>query len=733
MVTDTINGEQSTNDIVAIPLADELRRNYASDFKHIAVVFPNFTHTIAVGDKKMSQSGQWVQPDLPEMLSLQILEGKRNALQDPTSVLLSQSLSQALFGYSDPLNKTLRLDNMTEVKVGGIYKDLPLNSSFHDTKLFLSWDKALTVMNWLKDARTQWDNRVQRIYVQLNDNTDIDRVNEKIKNIISQHVKNSKEELQLFPMNKWHLYGEFKNGKISGGRIQYVWMFGIIGVFVLLLACINFINLSTARSEKRAKEVGIRKTIGSTKFQLIKQFLSESLLVTALAMMLAIAIVWLAIPFFNKLTGKNLSIPFSNPLFLILTMAFAIVTGLISGSYPAFYLSAFEPIKVLKGRFRVGRYESLPRKALVIVQFTVSMALMIGTIVVYRQIQFAKNRPVGYSRSGLLSVTMNTPEIYSAPYNALRSELMQTGTVTDMAKSSTSSTEAPANNTDITWRGKNPGIVPVWGTVLVSHDYGKTMDWKITEGRDFSRNFSTDSGSFILNDAAVKVMGLRNPVGESITSGGKSHLIIGVIKDMVMESPYQPVKPTIFSLGFSDDFFNALTVRVNPRVSMKDALAKMEVVFKKYNPNGSFEYKFIDEEYAHKFSDEERIGNLATVFAILAIFISCLGLFGLSTFVMEQRKKEIGIRKVLGASVLNLWQLLSKEFITLVLLSFLVSAPISYYFMHNWLQNYQYRTAFPGWIFSLTILVALTITILTVSYQAIKGAIANPVQSLRSE
>jgi len=733
MDIETINGERQTSDIVAIPLADELRRNYGSDFKQVAVVFPNFTHTVSQGDKKLSQSGQWVQSDLPDMLSLHMLEGKRNALTDPSAVLLSSSLARALFGSADPMNKTIRLDNMRELSVAGIYEDLPLNSTFHDTKLFLSWDKAITVMDWLKEAQSQWDNRTMRIYVLLNDQVDIKNTNAKIKNIIALHVKNTKEELLLHPMNQWHLYSEFKNGEISGGRIRYVRMFGLIGIFVLMLACINFMNLSTARSEKRAKEVGIRKAIGSGRFLLIQQFLGESLLVAMLALVLALCIVAICMPFFNLLTDKNLSMPLTNPFFLIFILVFAIITGLVAGSYPAFYLSAFDPVKVLKGTFRAARYESIPRKALVVVQFTVSIALMIGTIVVYRQIQFAKNRPVGYSRHGLLSVTMNTPEIYSAPYDALRNELIQTGVVSDMAKSSTPSTEAPENNTDIHWKGKNPDIVPVWGEVIVTFDFGKTIGWQLKEGRDFSRKFSADTGSLILNEAAVQETGLKNPVGETVSWGGKNHVIIGVIRDLVMESPYQPVKPTIFYLGSGTDFFNALTVRVNPAVSMQAAIIQIEKVFKKYNPNGSFEYKFIDEEYARKFSDEERIGNLATCFAVLAVFISCLGIFGLASFVAEQRTKEIGIRKVLGASVLSIWQLLSKEFVLLVSIAFLISMPVAYYFMYNWIQHYPYHTDLPWWIFVVTMMGALTITLLTVSFQSIKAALENPVQSLKSE
>ncbi|MEO6328451.1 MAG: FtsX-like permease family protein, partial [Ginsengibacter sp.] len=511
--------------------------------------------------------------------------------------------------------------------------------------------------------------------------------------------------------------------------IQFVWLFGIVGVFVLLLACINFMNLSTARSEKRAKEVGIRKTIGSMRIQLIGQFLSESLLISFLALLLAISIAQLSISFFNGIADKNMAIPWTTPLFWLMTIGFACVTGIISGSYPAFYLSAFEPVKVLKGTFRVGRFAALPRKVLVVVQFTVSIALIIGTIIVYRQVQFAKNRPVGYAREGLISVVMNTPEIYGH-YDAMRNDLVQTGTVADMAESNSPVTQVWSNNNGLNWEGKDPNSDPLFGTIAVTHDFGKTVGWKITEGRDFSRNFN-DTSAFILNESAVKVTGMKNPVGKKMKWLDKDHVIVGVIKDMVMESPFKPTIPTVFHL--SPDWVRLIIVKIKTGIPLREALVKIEPVFKKYNPASPFEFKFTDEEYAQKFSDEERIGNLATFFAILAIFISCLGLFGLASFIAEQRTKEIGIRKVLGASVINLWQMLSKDFVFLVVLSCFIAIPIAYYFLSEWLQSYDYRTKISWWIFVAAGIGALTITLLTVSFQAIKAAIANPVKSLRTE
>jgi putative ABC transport system permease protein len=379
-----IKGEINTDDGIAIPLANVLRSNYGADFKRVAVVFPNWTHTIAFGDKKIAQSGEWVEPDLPEMLTLKMISGKRDALKDPSSVLITQSLARALFGAADPVNKPVRLDNMIALTVGGVFEDLPRNSSFYGTRLFLPWARAFTEMDWLKEAQTSWDIRSMHIFVELNDQADIAKVNAGIKAIVRQHIKEGNEEILLHPMSQWRLYSEFKNGKAVSGRIRLVWLFGSIGAFVLLLACINFMNLSTARSAGRAKEVGIRKAIGSLRGQLIGQFLSESLLIAALACVAAIGLVWISLPLFNKLTQKQIPLPFGLPLFWVLMFGFTLLIGLISGSYPAFYLSAFQPVKVLKGAFRVGRNAAIPRRVLIVVQFTVSILLTIGSIIVYR-------------------------------------------------------------------------------------------------------------------------------------------------------------------------------------------------------------------------------------------------------------------------------------------------------------------------------------------------------------
>jgi ABC-type antimicrobial peptide transport system permease subunit len=499
---------------------------------------------------------------------------------------------------------------------------------------------------------------------------------------------------------------------------------------VLILACINFMNLATARSEKRAKEVGIRKTVGSLRSQLIKQFFAESYLVVLVAFTLSLILVILLLPPFNELAGKKMEIPWQNPVFWISCFAFITITGLLAGSYPALYLSSFQPLKVLKGTFRVGKYASIPRRVLVVIQFSVSVMLIIGTIIVYQQIQYAKDRPIGYTRSGLINLGMEK-EI-SEHYEAIRTELKTSGAVEEMAGSNSPLTQVWNTNGGFDWEGKDPNLAVDFPNNTVSYEFGKTVNWKIQKGRDFSREFATDSAAFIINESAAKFLGFDDPVGKILKWNKTPFTIIGVVSDIMQESPFYPVRPTLYHIEGYDNMFN-LVLRLNPDQNAKQSLATIEKVWKRYVPTVPFDYKFVDETFGNKFRAEERIGKLAAYFAILAIFISCLGLFGMASFVAEQRTKEIGIRKVLGASVANLWQLLSKEFLLLVVLSCILATPIAWYYLNNWLTNYDYRISISWMVFVIAALMAVFITVMTVSFQAIKAAIANPVKSLRTE
>jgi putative ABC transport system permease protein len=728
----TMNNQIFTANDVPWPMGDELRKSFGSDFKNVAMATYNGDHILAYGDKKLKVAGTYFEPQVLDMLSFKILRGDKNALNDPSSIMLSASTARSYFGNANPLDKTIKMDNNAVVKVTGVYEDIPQNSSFAGMNFVAPWE-AFVNANGLKKQADTWRCNCFFAYTQLADNADINKVSAKIKDI--KHDKVNKAELKqnnqvfLDPMKNWHSY-YYANGVLVAGRMLYVWLFGIVGIFVLLLACINFMNLSTARSEKRAKEVGIRKAVGSLRGQLIVQFFTESLMVVVLAFFIAIVLVQFALPFFNDLADKKMTILWTSPLFWIAGIGFSLLTGLISGSYPALYLSSFKPVRVLKGVFKAGRFAAMPRKILVVVQFTVSVVLIICTIIVFRQIQFAKNRPVGYSRDGLVAFPAVTNDLHDK-FDVVKNELIKSGAIIAMAESSSPTTANYSTNSGFDWKGKDPSQAVEFPNIDVSPDYGQTVGWQFIQGRDFSKAFLTDSVGFVVNETAAKFMNLKNPVGEIIKWDGVPYHVVGVIKDMVAESPYAPVRPTLYHVLKGSGGF--IIMRTNPKLSTREALVKIEKAFKVYNPAQPFEYQFVDEQYAKKFGNEERVGKLASVFACLAIFISCLGLFGMASFMAEQRIKEIGVRKVLGASVFNLWKLLSTDFIGLVLIALIIASPLAYYLMHGWLQNYQYRSDIAWWIFALTALGAILITLATVSYQSLKAALMNPVKSLKTE
>lgn len=727
------------------PVGEVLRNNYPQYFKHVSMAFGIGDCTVSTGDKKFKRRGQFIEKEALEMLSLKMLKGSYQSLNDPHSVILSKSTAESIFGDEDPMNQTLSIDNRLEVTITGIYEDIPRNSSFSEIQLFFPWSLLVSYREWMKDKETDWDNRLVDIYVQLQSNTTMEAANAAIKDLYYENVPEDffttiekyKPFVQLIPMRSWHLYAEFKDGKPAGGRITYVWLFGIVGVFVLLLACINFINLSTARSEKRAREVGVRKVIGSAKGQLVAQFLSEALMMVMLAFAVSVLLLMVLQNPFNELADKDIKLPFDNPVFWAIAIAFIVLTGFVAGLYPAFYLSSFQPVKVLKGVLRLGRAATLPRKVLVVVQFTVSVVLIMGTLIVYQQIQYTRNRPIGYDRESLITVEMSDPN-YNGKQDILRTELLSTSVVSEVTTSSSPLTAVWNITGGYTWPGKDPNLDASFVICNVTHDFGKTVGWELMAGRDFSRDFTTDStDAVIINEAAATYMGLKNPVGQELTDVDEfgrpkwSKTIIGVVKDMIMESPYEPVKPTLYF--FNDNASNLLHIKISPAVSASAALPKIEATLEKIAPTALFDYKFVDEEYALKFSQEERIGTLSGIFSVLAIFISCLGLFGLASFVAEQRTKEIGIRKVVGASVFNLWKMLSKDFVVLVIISCCIAIPIAYNFLAVWLKKYEYRTEISWWIWVVTILAALIITLLTVSHQTLKAASMNPVKNLRSE
>ena len=728
------NGKIETQIANPAVMGPEIRAKHGSDFKYVVQSSWIGGHLLTIGNKNITKVGIFFEPEAPEMLTLKMLKGTRAGLKDPYSILLSASTAKAIFGEADPLNKVLKLDRRADVKVTGVYEDLPDNTSFREIKIMMPWKLWQIQNTWSETLDDPWGSNFSQTFAQVADNTDMEKVSAKIKNVKLNNVSKDEAKYEwavfLQPMKKWNLYNEFKNGKNTGGNIQYVWLFGIIGIFVLVLACINFMNLATARSEKRAKEVGIRKTVGSLRWQLIRQFFAESYLVVFLAFVLCLVLVVLLLPLFNEVAAKKIEMPWQNPIFWSFSLVFIALTGLLSGSYPAFYLSSFQPLKVLKGTFRVGKFASIPRKVLVVTQFTVSVMLIIGTIIIYQQIQHAKNRPIGYTRNGLISLGMEKE--VREHYEAVRTELKNSGAVEEMAASNSPLTQVWNTNGGFDWEGKDPNMAVDFPNNKVSYEFGKTVQWKIKEGRDFSREFATDSAAFIINESAARFLGFKEPVGKILKWEDQPFTIIGVVNDIMQESPFYPVRPTLYHISTFDNMYN-LVLRLNPNKPVRQSIAQVEQVFRKHSPDVPFDYKFVDEDFGKKFSAEERIGKLASYFAVLAIFISCLGLFGMASFVAEQRTKEIGIRKVLGASVVNLWRLLSKEFMLLVLLSCVIAAPIAYYYLNNWLTNYDYRIEIRWPVFIVAACAALLITLLTVSFQAIKAAISNPIRSLRTE
>jgi putative ABC transport system permease protein len=742
--TNTSTFEVDCGQSVQLPVSLTLKNSYPQYFKHVLTAWWVGDFSLVRADKKLSRKGFFIEGGALEMLSLKMLKGSYSSLDNQNSIILSRSAAEAIFGAEDPMDKSLVIHGKMEAEVTGIYEDIPRNNRFSEVQFFAPWSLWMSANKWIQGKETDWDNRPFNVYVQLQPNVSMDEVNAAIKDLYPKHVPadfyKTMERFKLYPqavpMNTWHLYSEFENGKPAKGRITYVWLFGIVGIFVLALACINFVNLSTARSEKRAREVGVRKVMGSARGQLISQFMTESFLVVFLAFGVSLILLVLLRPLFNELSDKAIPLPFNNAHFWVGAITFITVTGFIAGVYPAFYLSSFQPVHVLKGKLFSGRMTALPRKVMVVIQFTVSVVLFIGTMIVYQQIQFAQNRPIGYDRESLIYMNLN--QSYWGRVESLQSELLRTGAVAATTTSSSPLTAIWNSTSGYSWAGKDPSFDAEFAICNVVTNFGKTVGWELAAGRDFSRELTTDSlEAIIVNEAAVKYMGLDNPVGQEFVdlneNGEKkwSRTIIGVVKDLVMESPYAPVRPTLYFYNLNA--LNVLTMRIDPSVSAAVALPKIEEVVNKVVPDAVFDYEFVDQDYARKFNQEQRVGELSAIFSVLAMIICCLGLFGLASFVAEQRTKEIGIRKVVGASVFSLWKMLSKDFVLLVTISCAIAVPIGYYLMNDWLDRFEYRTEISLWILLGTCIAAAAVTLITVSFQSIKAARANPVNSLRAE
>jgi len=725
------NGDTVNYNGSSLKLADALR-SQVPEMQYVAETDWMRPHGLMAANTKLYIEGSHVAGDFLKMFRFPLVKGNAaTVLSDPYSIVLTESTAKALFGTEDPINKAVRFDNKDNLKVTGILKDLPANSSFKFNYLvpFSYLEATDDFTHTARHRNFEWNGF--QTYVQLKPGISYDHVAAKIRDIEKadkDNIMSVVTNVVLQPLQDWHLHNKYENGKAAGGLIDYVRMFGIIGVLVLLIAGINFVNLTTARSEKRAREVGVRKAIGSQRKDLVIQFLTESLLLTAIAFLFSLLFVQLSLPAFNNLTGSRIAIPFSSGAFWLILLGGVVVTALAAGSRPAFYLSSFNPVKVLKGGLgATGRAAVLARKILVVLQFSCSVALIIATCIIYQQIQYARNRPAGYDMNRLMMTNMNSDLAHN--YTAIRNELLHKGIAESVTWASSPATSAGWHRDVDDWPGKRAGETVDMGRISISDGYFKTLGMTMKEGRDFSG--SADTLNVIFNEAAVRLLRLKNPLHQVITNWNTKMQIIGIVRDALTISPYAPADPTMFL--YDPNPQGAIMYRVSPAIPTRDAIARLTSIFNKYNPAFPFDYQFADASYATKFDTEVLVGKLAALIAGLAIFTSCLGLFGLAAYMAEQRTKEIGIRKVLGASVSQLWLLLSKEFIVLVVISCVIASPVAWYFLKGWLQSYSYRIDIGAGVFVAAAVMAVLITLGTISFQSIRAAMMNPVKSLRSE
>ncbi len=727
---DKFNGELWAWNTTPKILGPTIKLEYPADVED-AVRINQSGFLFTIGEKHLNAEGYFTDPGFLTTFSFPLVQGNaKTALSKVDDIVITQKLANKLFGTDNALGKVVKLDSTDNFTVTGVIKDLPNNTSF-DFEYLLPWS-YMKKIGWDDEY---WGNNSVKTYILLKPGVSQAAFDTKIKKVTINHTANTEDKstTQVFTQklaDRW-LYSKSENGRYVGGRIEMVKLFGVIAAFILLIACINFMNLSTARSEKRAKEVGIRKVVGAQKGGLVAQFIGESILIALIAGIIAIITVQVGLSGFNNLVGKELYISYRSPLFWLSFIGFILFTGFIAGSYPAFYLSSYKPVKVLKGTFKAAHALVTPRKVLVILQFTFAIALIICTIIVEHQIKYAQDRDSGYVKDKLVFTPMNGE--VEKHYDLIKNDLLSSGAALSVTKSQCPITQRYSDGWGWSWPGSTEADTKTDFVRMASDaNFVNTMGVQLLKGRDIDiYNYPADSTAMLLNESAVKVMRLKNPIGQIIRADGSDWRVVGVLKDFIYESPYEKVQQ--LAIMGPKSWFTTIHYKLNPAKSTADALKLAENVFKKYNPQYPFDYKFADDSYALKFKEEQRTGTLAALFAGLTIFISCLGLFGLATYMAENRIKEIGVRKVLGASIANITTLLSTDFLKLVIISFVLASPLAWYAMYKWLQNYNYHINIEWWVFAAAGLLSVIIAIITVSYQSIKAAIANPTKSLRSE
>jgi putative ABC transport system permease protein len=719
-------GQIGMSNITSGPASVTLKAEYP-EVEHAARVYWNVDRLLSFDENKIKSKGTEVDPSFMEMFDFKLLKGNRSqVLSGPQNIILTESLSKKIFGDTDPLNKTLILDNKEPYQVSGIIADLPSNTDF-DFNYLIPLTKA-------DNYSPNWNTSTFMTYIQLKDGTDVDAFNKKLKNIIAKKTNNElKGSLFLYPLSKMHLYSKFEQGVPVGGKIDQVKLVAGLGFLILLIACINFVNLSTARSQKRAKEVAVRKVVGAQRSSLIAQFLTESVLLSFIAGILSIGLTFLALPFFNKILDKPLVFSITDPIIWVSLVGFILLTGVFAGLYPAFVLSSFKPIRSLKVFGKSKKLALNFREVLVVFQFGIALILIIATLIVRSQIEYAGKRDIGYSPSQLIEIPMEGD--MTKNYKVIKSELINKNIAHAVTRTGWSITRNASNSSgNFSWEGATPeqGKKIVFNIGKAESDFVKTLGLKVLEGRDIDfERLASDSLSVLVNEAAIKEMKLKNPIGSILKWGSNTFTIVGVINDYINDSPYSPVTPLL--IYPAKEWMLNMVVRTNPSLPIDHNLKQMEEILKKFNPAYPFEYKFVDQQFATKFKEQQQTAQLALIFSGLAIFISCLGLLGLASYIAELRTKEIGIRKVLGASVTGITAMLSRDFVKLVLIAILLASPIAWWTMNKWLEDFSYRIEIQWWIFAVAGIAALTIAILTVSTQAIRAANTNPVKTLRDE
>ncbi|WP_439695751.1 ABC transporter permease [Mucilaginibacter sp. AW1-7] len=711
-------------------MAAELKKTLPEVEYAINMEDENDNHTFRVANKILKLNGTFAGADIFKMFSYPLLIGEAGtALNSPASIAISQKMAVMFFGQPDvAIGKTIRFDDERDFTVTAVFKDLPGNTS-RKFDYLINWGAYLADHPGSK----RWDNSGPLTFVMLRKDANPASADKKITHFLDTYrtfQKSYRVEYGLQRFDQVYLHSNFENGKITGGRIEYVKLFSIIAVFVLLIACINFMNLTTAQSVKRAREIGVRKVMGAVRGVLIRQFIGESLLLTVLAVSVALVLAIVLLPVFNQVTQKQIIMPFNEASFWLKLFIITITTGLVSGSYPALFLSSFNPVKVLKGTLKLDAGAVWFRKGLVIMQFVLSSVLIIATIVVSKQVNFIQTRNLGYDRENLLYIPIEGD--LGGKYDIFKNEAMNLPEIKSVSQISNNPTFIDNSTISVTWDGKDPNNTVAFPNIAVGYNFVSTMKLKMLAGRDFSDNYPTDSNNFIINQVTQQKLGFTNPVGKSITMWGRKGKIIGLVKDFHFQSLHKQILPLIIHLVKGKLDGGDILIRTQPGKT-KEALAGISKLSKILNPNFPFNYNFSDEQYQKLYKSEQIVGRLSNIFAFLAIFISCLGLLGLAMFTAEQRIKEIGVRKVLGASAASIFGLLSSEFLVLIIIAMLIASPVAWYALNSWLQGFAYRTTIQWWIFALSGGLVILIALATVSVQAIKAALMNPVKSLRSE